>query len=445
MEAYSGGCNNLQALACSSIKEYWPVYDRHALVELTKRTPGEVIYIRVFGAGTVEEGEFGLCAYGGNPLTSCRINFIEALSQTTCNGSTSTYDQTIKVTYRNSGANEFIYINNKAYAVTGSPQTIVLKDLVADGKVVNVTANIGNSADDLCWQQSFYKTYGLFTAPQSCLTISLANDDCVGAIEITPGTSCSRKIYSNLGATFSAGSSSYSSCGVSGYKPNDVWFKVKVPSNGNVTFSAPLLFNENNMIIEAYAGKCDAMVRIDCDQFGGSQGSEIKLTGRTSGEMIYYRVADQGNNTQGDFAICAYSPAPSGFNTEATNTEDEPQIAWRYDEETQSIIIVEEGEEVEEANFVEEAIVEAITEVEVIAYPNPTTDVLNIEFSNALIDAEISLFDLRGKLLKNIVPASSDYDQRKIRLNVSDLNVGQYYLNISSAQYRTTKLVQIVR
>lgn len=437
MEAYSGSCGNLQAVACSSIKEYWPVYDRHALIELENRRAGEVIYIRIFGEGTIEEGEFGLCAYGGEPQTSCRINYIESIAQGQCKGSTNTYDQTIRVHYRNSGANEYLYVNNKAYAVTGSPQVITIKDLTADGKQVNITANIGNSADDLCWQQSFYKAYGLFTAPQNCLSVGLANDDCVGAIELTAGSSCNRETFSSLGATYSVGSSSYFSCGVSGYRPNDVWFKVRVPANGNLTVSAPLLFNENNMIMEAYAGACDALVLIDCDQFGGSMGSEIKLTDQQPGEMIYFRVADQGNNTQGDFAMCAFSPSTNGFNTEATESY-EPEVAWRYDEETETIIVLD-NEAQEEVATIEEVIGEGMT---IKAYPNPTTDYINVELNQATItDATYTLYDLSGKRVRVV----NNTTEKKVNMNVSDLNTGQYYLNVTSAEGSQTEIIQILR
>ncbi len=427
MEAYAGSCDNLVPVACSSIKEYWPVYDRHALVELQNRTPGEVIYIRIFGAGPVQEGEFGLCAYGGAPQTSCRINFLEALDQSECQGADNTYEQDIRVHYRNAGDNEYIYVNNQAFRATGSPQVITLKGLNADNKLVNVSANIGNSKDDLCWQQSFYKAYSLFQAPGSCLSELLANDDCVGAIELNVGNSCNQEIYSNLGATHTPGISSYFSCGVSGYKPNDVWFKVKVKSSGNVVVSAPLLFNENNMILEAFEGPCDNLRLVDCDQFGGSKGSEIKLANRTPGEYIYIRVADQGNNTQGDFAMCSYEPAMiSGF--VSAQFEEEEEKAWYFDEETETIVQLNK-------DFEQKT-------VDISVHPNPAVDYLNIEMNFEEDETKVlTITDVMGRTIERTEYIG--YGSDKIKVDVSNIPSGQYFLTVSSHDQRITKRIVI--
>ena len=133
MEAYAGTCGDLTAVACSSIKQYWPVSDRHGLIELTDRNPGETIYIRIFGGGAIQEGVFGLSAFSGAPQTSCRVSFIEALGQTACDPTTGTYEQTLSVTFRNSDLNQYLNVNNQTFLITQSPQIITLVDLPSDG------------------------------------------------------------------------------------------------------------------------------------------------------------------------------------------------------------------------------------------------------------------------------------------------------------------------
>ena len=434
MEAYAGSCSDLTPVACSSIKEYWPVNDRHGLVELFNRTPGETIYIRIFGGGTIQEGEFGLCAFGGAPQTSCRINFVEALGQSECDGASSTYEQTLSVTYRNSGNNEFIYVNNQSFRVTGSPQIITLTDLPADGRVVNVSANIGNSSNDLCWQQSHYRAYSIFTAPAACLSEGIPNDDCLGAIELSAGSTCNEEIYSNIGATYSSDASRFFSCGVSGFQPDDVWFKVRVPSSGAVTVSAPLLFNENNMILEAYSGTCDNLTLVDCDQFGGSRGSEINLTNQAAGSFIYYRVVDQGNNTKGDFAICAYDGSVNGYATSQAAPEDAfPE--WYYDEASETIVRVEEDAVAKEI----EEVIEITQQLDVVAYPNPTTDYIFVK-RNSSEEGEIRLYDLMGRNVKTVKTSNV-----QTSIDVQDLIPGYYTLTISENNQQTSLKVLVAR
>ena len=432
MEAYAGSCNDLTPVACSSIKEYWPVNDRHALIELFNRVPGETIYIRIFGGGTIREGEFGLCAYGGAPQTSCRISYVEALGQSECDGATSTYEQTLRVTFRNSGANEFLFVNNQSFRITRSPQIITLTNLPADGRVVNVSANIGNSSDDLCWQQSHYRAYTLFTAPAPCLSEGIPNDDCLGAIELAVGPTCNEEIHSNVGATYSTAASRFFSCGVSGFQPDDVWFKVRVPSSGNVTVSAPLLFNENNMILEAYSGTCDALTLVDCDQFGGSRGSEINLTDQAAGSYIYYRVVDQGNNTKGDFSICAHDSSVNGFATSQSAPEDSfPE--WYYDEASETIVKLE-GDAIATEKVIEDSQL-----LDVVAYPNPTTDYIYVK-RNSSEESEIRLIDIMGRSVKSIKTSDS-----QTKIDVQDLIPGYYTLTVNENNQRTSVKVLVAR
>ncbi len=415
MEAYAGGCDNLEPIACSSIKEYWPVYDRHGLIELFDREPGEEILIRLFGGGTVPEGEFGLCAYGGKAQTSCRISLVEPLEQFLCMPNTSTYEQSLRITYRNSGNNEYLFVNNQSFKITGSPQVITLVDLPADNRYVNVSANIGNSTDDLCWQQSFYKAYSLFAAPAPCLADELVNDECFGAIELSVSDECNREIYSNNGSTYSVGMSEFFSCGVSGYRPDDVWFKAQIPTSGNLTISAPLLYNENNMILEAYVGTCDALMVIDCDQFGGPDGSIIELTNQEPGEYIYIRVVDQGNNTKGDFAMCVYSTpnARTGF------------VA----EQSKELAMDHESEEV----------ISSIVEDVINIYPNPTTDFITVDLSGSG-NRTIILSDITGKEFKRMDSGIF----KSIKMDVRSLPVGHYLLTIMNNDQISTKQVMIL-
>ena len=298
--------------------------------------------------------------------------------------------------------------------------------------MVNVSANIGNSSDDLCWQQSHYRAYTLFTAPAPCLSEGIPNDDCLGAIELAVGPTCNEEIHSNVGATYSTDASRFFSCGVSGFQPDDVWFKVRVPSSGNVTVSAPLLFNENNMILEAYSGTCDALTLVDCDQFGGSRGSEINLTDQAAGSYIYYRVVDQGNNTKGDFSICAHDSSVNGFATSQSAPEDSfPE--WYYDEASETIVKLE-GDAIATEKVIEDSQL-----LDVVAYPNPTTDYIYVK-RNSSEESEIRLIDIMGRSVKSIKTSDS-----QTKIDVQDLIPGYYTLTVNENNQRTSVKVLVAR
>lgn len=417
MEAYSGNCEYPEIIACSSIKKYTSDYDRQALIQLTDRTPGEIIYLRVIGNGESKEGEFGICTYSEPISASCRIQLIEVEEQSPCNGITSSYEQKLKVYYQESGYSDKMYINNQAFALTGSPQTIVLTNLPADGKPISIIANMSNSQDQDCWQQSLYKAYELFTSPEACYEGKLLNDDCSGAIELTPKSKCENHIFSNVGATYSVEAPKYFHCGVSGYKPADVWFKGVIPQNGQVTVSAPLLYNENNMILEVYVGSCDDMMLIDCDQFGGKAGSEIAITDGIPGETIFIRVADQGSNTQGDFALCVTSESPN------------------------SILGSKDGRITHDPT---DNNISKTKEVDFLIFPNPASNHISIEkiTDNESID-EVKLYNAQGLLLK-----SMKYHPGTIltKMNLdNNLSNGQYYLSIITMSGIKTKPFVLMR
>ena len=180
---------------------------------------------------------------------------------------------------------------------------------MADGQSVNLRANLGNGTTRDCWSESNYHSLSFTTAPEACHSEVIENDDCYGAILLPLNKICQQQIFSSVGARWSSDASEYFHCGSSGYRPNDVWFKVQVPESGQMAIESPLLFNDNNMILEAYRGNCDQLELISCDQFGSNNGSIIRLQEQIIGSFIYIRVADQGNNSQGDFAICVYDDA----------------------------------------------------------------------------------------------------------------------------------------
>jgi hypothetical protein len=61
-------------------------------------------------------------------------------------------------------------------------------------------------------------------------------------------------------------------------------------------------------------------------------------------------------------------------------------------------------------------------------YPNPTTDFVNIDLSlNQSSDVKISIYDIAGKLVRS-QQNEMGLGTQNIRMSVSDLNVGVYFI-----------------
>ncbi len=137
-----------------------------------------------------------------------------------------------------------------------------------------------------------------------------ANDLCANAIALTIGTDvCSFTIGNNTSATDS-GELPTPSC--ASYSGGDLWYTIMVPASGSVTVDMGNAggFTDSGMSI--YSGTCGGLAEIECDDDDSADGlfSMIELTGQTPGAVLYVRVWEFGNNTFGDFNICAFGPAP---------------------------------------------------------------------------------------------------------------------------------------
>jgi len=76
---------------------------------------------------------------------------------------------------------------------------------------------------------------------------------------------------------------------------------------------------------------------------------------------------------------------------------------------------------------------------EISFYPNPTTGNLTLELEDLFDDISISVYDLNGKLMSQ----SGYYRQKKINLNVSNLEVGLYLLKIKlNNQVKISKFIK---
>ncbi|WP_452227326.1 T9SS type A sorting domain-containing protein [Lacinutrix cladophorae] len=135
----------------------------------------------------------------------------------------------------------------------------------------------------------------------------ISNDDCSGAISLTPTASCSFTSYSNIDATDSGVADP--SC--SSYAGGDVWFSVVVPASGEITVETSEDGAIDDTGISIYSGTCGALVEEVCNDDGGAGYMSLATaTGLTVGSTVYIRVWEYGNNVFDTFGICVTTPTP---------------------------------------------------------------------------------------------------------------------------------------
>lgn len=81
-------------------------------------------------------------------------------------------------------------------------------------------------------------------------------------------------------------------------------------------------------------------------------------------------------------------------------------------------------------------------QVELLIYPNPSSDMLNLRFGSPTVEVmTLNLFDTRGQLIKTIIVEESSSEKQ---INMQDLAAGLYYLKLTKGKlsnvYKVVKL-----
>jgi hypothetical protein len=135
-------------------------------------------------------------------------------------------------------------------------------------------------------------------------------------------------------------------------------------------------------------------VLLDCDDSSSATPNDqplITVTGRTPGEVLYFRVWEYGNNSFGTFKVSAYDASLS-------------------------------NEEFDTTNF--------------LAYPNPVRDVLNVTYSS-----EISAVRVLNLLGQEVI--SQEVNTTSAQIDMSQLSTGTYIVNVTVGD--TIKVIKVVK
>lgn len=200
---------------------------------------------------------------------------------------------------------------------TATPSPVNLTGLTpATSYTITIVSNCGAG-------QTSPATTLTFTTPP----VAPLNDECAGALSVPIqfGTCITQTTADNTAATTSAGAP-IPSC--SSTLNRDVWFKVTVPVSGSVTVkTGPPIAGSNitDTVISLYSGTCGNLTEIGCNDDTNGLYSQVALTGRTPGAVLYIRAWSFSSTNAGLLAVCATAPsncaAPSGPSaTNVTNT-----------------------------------------------------------------------------------------------------------------------------
>lgn len=140
------------------------------------------------------------------------------------------------------------------------------------------------------------------------------NDECAGAVTITPSATCNPLAFSNENAT---GSLPTASCSPGGVADQDVWFKFVAQSTSAIIRVGSV--NLSDPVIQYFSGSCANLVSRGCSDFYVEGFDEnLTATGLTVGTTYYVRVYDYRGVAVGpqDFTICIINnpTAPSNDN-----------------------------------------------------------------------------------------------------------------------------------
>ena len=139
-----------------------------------------------------------------------------------------------------------------------------------------------------------------------CIQGPPANDDCAGAVSLTPATSCSNTSTTLNLATATTGLPAGCESGGTHY---DVWYKFVAASTYELISISSLGTNFTNPELQLYSGSCGSLTSVQCGT------TSITATGLTIGNTYYVRVSNVGSSvaSNGSFNICVYHPASATY------------------------------------------------------------------------------------------------------------------------------------
>lgn len=332
IQLFSGTCGSLTSVTCGTTS-----------MTSTTLTPGNTYYIRVsnIGASINSQGRFDICVThppaipanddcagattltSGTACSSITSNMYYATSSSpagACGGATAT--TTYDVWFR--------------FQATATTQTVTLSSLgsrltAATTYMQMLSGACGSLASLACQTAATRMTVGSLTIGNFyyvrvyvvlnptggtsgnwnfniCVQQPPANDECTGAITLTPGATCTNVAGSLDLSTVNAATSN--TCfGAGTYY--DVWYSFTATAASHTISLSGLGSGINNPRIQIFSGTCAALVSVGC-----AAANSLTQAGLVIGTTYFVRIANattnpSGTGTVANFNICiTAAPAP---------------------------------------------------------------------------------------------------------------------------------------
>ena len=345
LQVFSNTCSSLISLGCTD--DFGMGGDE--TFTYTGFTPGQTYKMRVYHWGTGSgSGNFTICVTNppAPPVNDECTNAIALNVNASCNPqSFNNAGATNSLPGCSGNADDDVWFS---FVATNAVQDIVVEpqgnmDLVVqlfDGTCSALTSSscVDNTfsggtetinAVGLTPGQTYYfRVYDYYTGTTGDFDVCVVgtptpaptNDEpCDGILMPDVTSACNYATFTNVGATTSSVPAPSSCVGGSGSAQGgyttgtaDVWFKIVVPSTGNINITAePNLGGSaiTDGVMALYQGACSSLTQIACSDDHNYPGSShdllpmISESGLTPGDTLYMRYFGYGT-PQGEFGFC---------------------------------------------------------------------------------------------------------------------------------------------
>ena len=353
-EVYEGSdCAALVNLGCGDFSGAGEVEP----VQITPTIPGDRFYIRLYDGGLNNAANlsYNICAFdvnsGGNtgPVNNECDNATVIFAGTSCQPFVGTLGgATASLPATNCGGTN---TEDVWYQLVASDTSMIV-EITPDFATLGIVAELFVSSTGDCnglvsfgcadnalagepeafiingistGESVWIRVFDFPTAPPANPTFTICawwdasvllpeNDECDGAITLTPSATCNPTAFSNANAT---GSNPTTSCSQNGVADQDVWFKFVAQSSSAIIRVGSV--NLSDPVIQYFSGSCANLVSRGCsDVFIEGVDENLTATGLTVGTTYYVRVFDYRGAQVGpqDFTICIINnpTAPSNDN-----------------------------------------------------------------------------------------------------------------------------------
>ncbi|MDO7876903.1 T9SS type A sorting domain-containing protein [Hymenobacter sp. ASUV-10] len=307
LAVYSGSCANLSLVGCDDDGGGGTGY---SLYTATGRTPGEVLYVRVWEFGGNVVGPIGLCAR--TPLAPANDECAGArplLVSATCNPMGGSLENATQSLAPTTGCGTLATVTDVWYSfvATGATQLLtttanfqlavdVRAGTCASSTSVYCAVGFGNQPriiSGLTAGQPYYlRVYASGQQPtgaNSGFTLCLgpppvgpANDNCAQAVPLAVGATCGTPTAGTV-ANASQSLAAVTGCG-NVATANDVWYSfVANGATQNLAFTGLFV-----AVLEVRSGTCASSSSVSCTTVFNNQTAV--LTGLTSGQTYFLRL-----------------------------------------------------------------------------------------------------------------------------------------------------------